>query len=666
MKNFSKKITALITSMLLCIVLSVPAFAAGATGSMSISSPASETTGSTVTFYVNFSCSDGVGSMQGSLTADNMTISSVSMPSGFAGNATPNFAFAATGTAPASVSVAVTCKLTGAAGSTAKLTASGCQISDTNGDYVTNNPFSASGSVTIAAPATQATTKQTTASPAATTARTTTKKTTTTTTAAPAANVTTKKTDTTTTTATTIAKNAIKLSTLSINAIGTYDLTPSFDPSVSTYTLYVPSGTKSLDVKAALVDGVNGTVDVQGADALVAGKTNVVKINVTSSDGTVTTYTINVKFTKEGQVTTVTSGTEGGIPVWVLILVGILALIAGLVIGIIIAKNKKDGDGGDDGGAPVIKTGPSDASALSMSADDEEESAVPPMQFENDDDEPVVRSQFHGITFGTNGAGVGARYIHDEPAAENTAADGAVSQEAASPVMTSAQKAELDAKEAAIAAEIAANMKQTAQDNVANNEGYNAPDTYFDNVAKPETEVAYQEPAPAAPSDIPQPEQPQSAEPMFTPAAAAPVFEQSADDQPAAAPVQPAQPASDAAGVDMYSIIDKSFAGDSAENNTQDSDAEAPHVEKTPEPAVDNSNEPQEFDPFAFAKPAGAPQSDAQPAKSAEEQKKEFNSMAPNLPYEAGKHLGDDMTVKPAEPKFAPIKNPIEQSADDE
>lgn len=157
----------------------------------------------------------------------------------------------------------------------------------------------------------------------------------------------------TTTEAPTVAEG-LKLSTLKVGA----GLALDFQPDVLEYTVKVPAGTKTLDVEALIGEIEGATVRVEGADDLAASN-NVVKVIVTDADGVETVYTINV--VEETPLTqapaTQDDEKKSGMPIWLAIMLILLAFILGLVIGFLLGKKKAEDDyydDDDDGDAPIF------------------------------------------------------------------------------------------------------------------------------------------------------------------------------------------------------------------------------------------------------------------------------------------------------------------------
>lgn len=99
-----------------------------------------------------------------------------------------------------------------------------------------------------------------------------------------------------TTTTTQARSNNNNLSSISLttNEGEQVDLSPSFSPSVYTYSATVASTARTVSVDATMQDS-RANLTISGADdELVAGENNRITITVTAEDGTPKTYTINV------------------------------------------------------------------------------------------------------------------------------------------------------------------------------------------------------------------------------------------------------------------------------------------------------------------------------------------------------------------------------------
>lgn len=162
-----------------------------------------------------------------------------------------------------------------------------------------------------------------------------------------------------TTTEAPVVAEGLKLSTLKVGA----GLAIDFQPDVLAYTVKVPAGTKSLDVEALIGEVEGATVRVEGADDLAASN-NVVKVIVTDANGVETVYTINVvEETPLAQApATQDDEKKGGMPVWLAIMLILLAFILGLVIGFLLGKKKAEDDyyDDDDDDTPPIFGGSAD------------------------------------------------------------------------------------------------------------------------------------------------------------------------------------------------------------------------------------------------------------------------------------------------------------------
>ncbi len=201
----------------------------------------------------------------------------------------------------------------------------------------------------------------------------------------------------TTTEAPTVAEG-LKLSTLKVGA----GLALDFQPDVLEYTVKVPAGTKSLDVEALIGEIEGATVRVEGADDLAASN-NVVKVIVTDANGVETVYTINVvEETPLAQAPATQDDGEkksGGMPIWLAIMLILLAFILGLVIGFLLGKKKAENDYYDD---------------------DDDDDAI--FGGSADDDEPISSPYGGGMNF-------------NPPSVGGSSADFSLPYEAAAPVV---------------------------------------------------------------------------------------------------------------------------------------------------------------------------------------------------------------------------------------
>lgn len=82
--------------------------------------------------------------------------------------------------------------------------------------------------------------------------------------------------------------------------LGSADLTPAFDPNVTSYSANITTATTTLTLNlssgATAVTKLNGTV-FTGSTITWTGDTDTLTIEVTSSGGAVTTYTVTVTHT---------------------------------------------------------------------------------------------------------------------------------------------------------------------------------------------------------------------------------------------------------------------------------------------------------------------------------------------------------------------------------
>lgn len=162
-----------------------------------------------------------------------------------------------------------------------------------------------------------------------------------------------------TTTESPVTTEAVKLSGISISKSSDIDF--DFQPDVLEYTVKVPAGTTSLDVGAWFDGEEEVTVDITGADDLQASN-NKITITATDANGNVTVYTINVEEETPLAQSTAKTEAKGGMPVWLAIMLILLALIIGIVIGFFLGKKKAeddyyDGDDDDNTPPPVFNAG---------------------------------------------------------------------------------------------------------------------------------------------------------------------------------------------------------------------------------------------------------------------------------------------------------------------
>lgn len=153
-------------------------------------------------------------------------------------------------------------------------------------------------------------------------------------------------------------------------AVEGFLLSPAFNAETTEYVVWLPYETDKLSVSGLVSDG-KASVRVEGAENLVPGADNEVKLIVTAEDGTEKVYTIIAKrapahgsqettapettipettkapeTTKTPETTAPAAPTEpapgnggnGGIQLWVLILACVLCLAAGAAAGIVIDK----------------------------------------------------------------------------------------------------------------------------------------------------------------------------------------------------------------------------------------------------------------------------------------------------------------------------------------
>ena len=141
-------------------------------------------------------------------------------------------------------------------------------------------------------------------------------------------------------------------------------LSPKFDADKTQYVVWAPYETTSVKVSGTAADK-KASVKVVGGDKLAAGQDNPVKVICTAENGDKKEYTVIVKraaahdgsvedLPAETQPSTTTTATttatttqantdvktEGGIPAWLLAVVGVAALALGLIIGKGLGKKK--------------------------------------------------------------------------------------------------------------------------------------------------------------------------------------------------------------------------------------------------------------------------------------------------------------------------------------
>ena len=150
-------------------------------------------------------------------------------------------------------------------------------------------------------------------------------------------------------------------------------LSPVFSPENTQYVIWLPYETERVTVSGTAADS-KASVTVEGGDALIAGADNEIKVICTAEDGTQKVYTIIAKrAAAHGSGTEPTdppteptdppteptepateptepaptqpqnpTGNEnnGGIPWWILLIVGVVCLAVGVVGGIIISRKR--------------------------------------------------------------------------------------------------------------------------------------------------------------------------------------------------------------------------------------------------------------------------------------------------------------------------------------
>lgn len=140
-------------------------------------------------------------------------------------------------------------------------------------------------------------------------------------------------------------------------------LSPVFNADVTDYVVWLPYETESVSISGKATDS-NASVQVIGGDNLAAGQDNPIKVICTAENGDKKEYTVIVKraaahdgsvdekptepTTEPTQTTTTTvadiptdtqpAPVSGGIPWWVLLIVGVLCLGGGVGAGLLIGK----------------------------------------------------------------------------------------------------------------------------------------------------------------------------------------------------------------------------------------------------------------------------------------------------------------------------------------
>ena len=140
-------------------------------------------------------------------------------------------------------------------------------------------------------------------------------------------------------------------------------LSPVFNADVTDYVVWLPYETESVSISGKATDS-NASVQVIGGDNLEAGQDNPIKVICTAENGDKKEYTVIVKLaaahdgsvdekpteptTEPTQTTTTTvadiptdtqpAPVSGGIPWWVLLIVGVLCLGGGVGAGLLIGK----------------------------------------------------------------------------------------------------------------------------------------------------------------------------------------------------------------------------------------------------------------------------------------------------------------------------------------
>ena len=113
-----------------------------------------------------------------------------------------------------------------------------------------------------------------------------------------------------------------------------YDLSPEFDPSVTTYSVDAV-GITEVELEYVLTDN-NSTVEITGDKNLKVGKNEVV-LKVTEVDGTVTSYKINVNVAPSQEVVE-----EQNNIIWLIIIIILILLVVAETAYIIYKKKKEN------------------------------------------------------------------------------------------------------------------------------------------------------------------------------------------------------------------------------------------------------------------------------------------------------------------------------------
>lgn len=154
------------------------------------------------------------------------------------------------------------------------------------------------------------------------------------------------------------ASNNNKLSGISIDG---FLLSPRFNADTTNYVVWLPYETESIKVSGKAADG-KASVEVIGGDKLAAGQGNTVKVICTAEDGSKKEYVVVAKRaaahdgsvdekpvestesapeTTSSEVLTGGEAKSGGTPIWLVVVIGIVGLAVGAGGGIVIGKKMK-------------------------------------------------------------------------------------------------------------------------------------------------------------------------------------------------------------------------------------------------------------------------------------------------------------------------------------
>ena len=135
-------------------------------------------------------------------------------------------------------------------------------------------------------------------------------------------------------------------STLSALGVEGFVLSPAFDPAVKKYTVWLPYEVENLNIIGTPVDA-KAKIEVEGGTNLVAGKANNIKVTCTAEDGTKQTYEIvAMRAPKDGVYQSETVKVESNknvkapTPVWFIVLLCVVFLLIGSGATYLICKKK--------------------------------------------------------------------------------------------------------------------------------------------------------------------------------------------------------------------------------------------------------------------------------------------------------------------------------------